>query len=51
MHIGKQIKEKRLELNMTQNELAEALNVSRSTVSNWEIERNYPDIQLIVSLL
>lgn len=50
MHIGKQIKEKRLELNMTQNELAEALNVSRSTVSNWEIERNYPDIQLIVSL-
>lgn len=50
MHIGKQIKEKRLELDMTQNELAEALNVSRSTVSNWEIERNYPDIKLVVSL-
>ena len=50
IHIGKQIKEKRLELNMTQNELAESLNVSRSTVSNWEIERNYPDIQSIVSL-
>ena len=50
MHIGKQIKEKRLELNMTQNELAESLNVSRSTVSNWEIERNYPDVQSIVSL-
>lgn len=50
MHIGKQIKKKRLELNMTQSELAKALNVSRSTVSNWEIERNYPDIQLVVSL-
>lgn len=50
MHIGKQIKSNRIEKNMTQSELAKALNVSRSTVSNWETERNYPDIQLIISL-
>ena len=50
MDMGAKIKSRRLELNMTQEELAEKLNVSRSTVSNWEIGRNYPDLQLIVSL-
>ena len=50
MDMGAKIKSRRLELNMTQVELAEKLNVSRSTVSNWEIGRNYPDLQLIVSL-
>lgn len=35
---------------MTQQQLADQLQVSRSAVSNWEIGRNYPDIQLIVDL-
>lgn len=48
MEIGNQIKERRLELKLTQEGLANKLNVARSTVSNWEIGRNYPDIQLIV---
>lgn len=50
MEIGAQIKTRRQELNMTQEQLAKELNVSRSTVSNWEIGRNYPDLQLIVSI-
>ena len=50
MYIGDQIKQKRKELNMTQEDLAKQLNVSRSTISNWEINRNYPDINSIVSL-
>lgn len=50
MEIGAQIKNRRQELNMTQEQLANELNVSRSTVSNWEIGRNYPDLQLIVSI-
>ena len=50
MDMGTKIKSRRLELNMTQEELAEKLSVSRSTVSNWEIGRNYPDLQLIVSI-
>ena len=50
MKIGAQIKTRRQELNMTQEQLARELNVSRSTVSNWEIGRNYPDLQLIVSI-
>lgn len=50
MKLGLQIKKRRTELNMTQQELAQKLAVSRSAVSNWEIGRNYPDIQLIVTL-
>lgn len=50
MEIGKKIKQRRNELGITQETLAEKINVSRSTVSNWEIGRNYPDIQTIVSL-
>jgi len=50
MNIGKIIKKKRAELNITQEELAKKLNVSRSTISNWEIERNFPDIQILVQI-
>lgn len=50
MEIGVQIKTRRQELNMTQEMLAKELNIGRSTVSNWEIGRNYPDLQLIVSI-
>jgi len=50
MNIGKIIQERRKELDITQESLAEKLNVSRPTISNWETERNYPDIQMIVSI-
>ena len=50
MNIGSQIKERRTVLHMTQDELADKLNVSRSAISNWETEKNYPDLQLIVML-
>ncbi|EOA8305172.1 helix-turn-helix domain-containing protein [Enterococcus faecalis] len=48
--IGNKIKELRTNKGMTQQELADNLNVSRSSITNWENERNYPDIQLIVML-
>lgn len=50
MEIGAQIKTRRQDLNMTQEMLAKELHVERTTVSNWEIGRNYPDLQLIVSI-
>ena len=50
MEIGAQIKTRRQDLNMTQELLAKELHVGRTTVSNWEIGRNYPDLQLIVSI-
>lgn len=44
------LKARRKELNMTQEDLAKQLHVSRSAVANWESGRNYPDMQLILAL-
>ncbi|MHC5228620.1 helix-turn-helix domain-containing protein [Enterococcus sp. LJL99] len=50
MNIGDKIKECRLKKNWTQEQLAKLLNVSRSAVSGWEVGRNYPDLDTIVSI-
>lgn len=50
MKIGTIIKEKRTKSGLTQEDLAKKLHVSRSTISNWEINRNYPDVKLIVNI-
>lgn len=48
MELGKQIKRYRSELNLSQEELADKVFVSRQTVSNWENDKNYPDIKSLV---
>lgn len=50
VNIGDKIKECRLKKNWTQEQLAKLLNVSRSAVSGWEVGRNYPDLDTIVSI-
>ncbi|MFW7363201.1 helix-turn-helix domain-containing protein [Vagococcus fluvialis] len=50
MNIGKEIKVRRTELNLTQEDLAKKLNVSRTAISNWEQQRNYPDMELLVTI-
>lgn len=44
---GAMIKRLREERKMTQNQLAEKLNISDKTVSKWENAKGYPDISLI----
>ncbi len=48
MNLGTKILNIRKENKMSQEEFAEVLNVSRQTISNWENERNYPDIATII---
>ncbi len=48
--IGLFLKELREEKNLTQEALAEKLNVSGRTVSRWETGNNMPDISLLVEL-
>lgn len=50
MELGKQIKRYRSELGMSQDTLAERIYVSRQTVSNWENDKNYPDINSLLRL-
>ena len=40
----------RQENNMLQQELAEHLKVSKSTVSGWEVGRNQPDYDKLIEL-
>lgn len=50
MEIGKKLKEARQMSGLTQENVAEKLNVSRQTISNWETEKFYPDILYVSQL-
>ncbi len=50
MNVGEKIKEWRKNEKLTQQELAEKLNVSNKTISSWETGRSYPDLQMIVEI-
>ena len=50
MEIGKQIRKYRTELKLSQDDLADRVYVTRQTISNWENDRNYPDIRSLVLL-
>ena len=48
MEIGNQIRKYRIQNELSQEELAEKIYVSRQTISNWERGKNYPDIQSLL---
>lgn len=50
MEIGKKLKAARGKCDMTQEQAAEKLYVSRQTISNWENEESYPDIVSVVKM-
>ena len=50
MTIGEKIAKLRIERNITQEYLADVLNVSRQAVSRWEINKSLPQIDKIIQL-
>lgn len=50
MILGQRIKEEREKRNWTQSELADKLNVSRQSVSKWELDSAYPDIERLIQI-
>lgn len=50
MTVGEKLKNARNEAELTQEQLAEKLGVSRQTISSWENERSYPDIVNLIEL-
>lgn len=50
MEVQNQIKKYRLASNLSQEDLAEKVFVTRQTISNWETGKNYPDLNSLVRL-
>lgn len=50
MNIGRLIKELRIDMKLTQTELAKKLNTTQDTISLWELGKSYPDIFSLVKL-
>ena len=48
--IGKNIRQLRTAKNLTQDELAEKLFVTRQTVSNYETGKSRPDVEMLVKI-
>lgn len=44
------LRQKRTDLNLTQEDIAKQFNVTRQTVSRWENELSYPNIDTLVEL-
>jgi len=50
MEFGEQIKAVRKNQDLTQEQFARKLNVTRQAVSNWENNRNLPDIEMLIRI-
>lgn len=50
MEFGSKLKKLREEHNLSQEELAQQLNVSRQAVYKWEAHKGYPDIHNLIRL-
>ena len=48
--IGLFLKELRKEKGLTQQQLAEIMNVSNRSISRWETGSNMPDLDLLISI-
>ena len=50
MDLGSRIKNEREKLNISQDELAQKMDISRQAISKWETGNSYPDIEKILKL-
>ena len=50
MELGKQIKKYRIEKEYSQEDLANKIYVTRQSISNWENDKTYPDVNSLVLL-
>lgn len=48
MELSQKLQQRRKELQLTQEDVAEKIHVSRQTISNWETGRTLPDINSLI---
>lgn len=49
-NFGEKLKMLREQTDITQERVSQKLNVTRQSVSNWENNKNYPDLTTLVTL-
>ena len=50
MELARQVKAKREKRGLSQDEVSKAIFVARQTISNWENDKTYPDVQSLLLL-
>ena len=50
MELGSRLRKCRMDMGISQEEMADKVYVSRQTISNWENDRSYPDINSLLLL-
>ncbi|WEV70529.1 helix-turn-helix transcriptional regulator [Lactobacillus sp. ESL0785] len=50
MKFGEHLKQARLDKKLTQEQVAQEFAITRQTLSNWENEKSYPDINSLIKL-
>ena len=50
MNFSEQIKKIRTNNKITQQQMADKLGISRQAISNWENDRNLPDIEMLITI-
>lgn len=50
MDFGDQLRKIRTDAGLTQEQVASELSVSRQTISNWENNKNLPDLEMVVKI-
>ncbi|MGF2385029.1 helix-turn-helix domain-containing protein [Lentilactobacillus otakiensis] len=50
MRFGDRLKQERTKNGLTQKQVADQMNLSRQTISSWETENSYPDIDSLIQL-
>jgi len=49
--LGEHIRKRRLELGLTQKEVADTFGVSKDTICNWEKGKSFPDLKVIPKII
>ena len=51
MEIKQKLKNARINMNLTQEDVAEKIMISRQTISNWENGKSYPSMQTVLNII
>lgn len=50
MNFHEKLKQERKKLNLSQEDLANKINISRQSISKWELGKGYPNIETLIEL-